>query len=88
MIFLALALTLVLAGMGYAGLPLGVATSMFTALTLGIGVDLDDYDLFADCLTGPAVEVMSGCHNADLDWNTRVDLRDFAKLQAAFDPGL
>lgn len=31
---------LVLAGMGYGGLPLGVATSMFTALTLGIGVDL------------------------------------------------
>lgn len=31
---------LILAGMGYAGLPLGVATSMFTALTIGVGVDL------------------------------------------------
>lgn len=30
---------LVLAGMGYAGLPLGVATSMFAALTIGVGVD-------------------------------------------------
>jgi predicted RND superfamily exporter protein len=31
---------LVLAGMGYSGMPLGVATSMFAALTLGVGVDL------------------------------------------------
>jgi len=31
---------LILAAMGYAGLPLGIATSMFTALTIGVGVDL------------------------------------------------
>lgn len=31
---------LILSAMGYAGLPLGVATSMFTALTVGVGVDL------------------------------------------------
>lgn len=31
---------LVLSGMGYAGLPLGVATSMFSALAIGVGVDL------------------------------------------------
>jgi predicted RND superfamily exporter protein len=31
---------LVLSGMGYGGLPLGVATSMFAALTIGVGVDL------------------------------------------------
>jgi predicted RND superfamily exporter protein len=31
---------LVLSAMGYAGVPLGIATSMFTALTLGVGVDL------------------------------------------------
>ncbi len=30
---------LVLSGMGYAGLSLGVATSLFTALTIGVGVD-------------------------------------------------
>jgi len=34
------AVWLILAGMGYAGLPLGVATSMFAALTIGVGVDL------------------------------------------------
>lgn len=31
---------MILSAMGYAGLPLGVATSMFTALTIGVGVDL------------------------------------------------
>jgi len=31
---------LVLAAMGYVGMPLGVATSMFAALTIGVGVDL------------------------------------------------
>jgi predicted RND superfamily exporter protein len=33
------ALTVVFGGMGYAGIPLGIATSMFAALTVGIGVD-------------------------------------------------
>ncbi len=33
------AAVLVFAGMGYAGVPLGVATSMFGCLTLGVGVD-------------------------------------------------
>ncbi|GJM25822.1 MAG: hypothetical protein DHS20C16_22370 [Phycisphaerae bacterium] len=48
-------------------------------------VDLDDYDLLADCLTGPDVEVLPGCHNADLDRNTHVDLLDWAKFQAAME---
>jgi uncharacterized protein len=30
---------LLLAGLGYAGVPLGIATSMFAALNLGAGVD-------------------------------------------------
>jgi hypothetical protein len=30
---------IIFAGMGYAGIPLGVATSMFAALTIGVGVD-------------------------------------------------
>ena len=47
-------------------------------------VNMDDFDLLADCLTGPAAEILPGCHAADLDKNARVDLRDFAKLQAAF----
>ena len=33
------ALVMVFGGMGYAGIPLGIATSMFGALTVGIGVD-------------------------------------------------
>ena len=33
------ATVLLFAGLGYAGLPLGIATSMFAALTLGAGVD-------------------------------------------------
>ena len=35
----AAALLLLFGGMGYAGLPLGIATSLFAALTLGAGVD-------------------------------------------------
>ena len=35
----ALAITAVLGGMGAAGMPLGIATSMFAALALGLGVD-------------------------------------------------
>ncbi|MBN2563814.1 MAG: family 16 glycosylhydrolase [Phycisphaerae bacterium] len=51
-------------------------------------VDLDDFDLLADCMTGPDVEVLPGCYEADLDRSTAVDLLDFAKLQAAFGAGL
>ena len=47
-------------------------------------VDLDDLDILVGCLTGPAVEVMPGCHAADLDLSATVDLHDFAKFQAAF----
>ena len=34
------AVLLVLAGMGAAGMPLGIATSLFAAMTIGVGVDL------------------------------------------------
>ncbi len=33
------AVVMVLGGMGYAGMPLGIAASMFAALTVGVGVD-------------------------------------------------
>ena len=39
MVPLLAAIPILLGGMGYAGLPLGIATSMFTALTIGVGVD-------------------------------------------------
>jgi len=39
MVPLLAAIPILFAGMGYAGLPLGIATSMFAALTIGVGVD-------------------------------------------------
>ena len=51
-------------------------------------VDLGDYALFADCLTGPDVAYPTGCVYADLDSDENVDLADFAFLQALFaEPG-
>jgi predicted RND superfamily exporter protein len=39
MLPVAAALPILLGAMGYAGIPLGIATTMFTALTVGVGVD-------------------------------------------------
>ncbi len=50
-------------------------------------VDLDDFNLLVGCMTGPDVQILPGCYQADLDRSTAVDLRDVAKLQAAFDAG-
>jgi hypothetical protein len=46
-------------------------------------VDLDDYALFSDCLTGPVAAVVAGCERADLDCDGDADLRDFAAFQRA-----
>ncbi len=51
-------------------------------------VDLEDLALLVDCLTGPAVEVAPSCIIADLTRDAKVDLHDYAKLQAAFEPPL
>ncbi|MCB9849763.1 MAG: family 16 glycosylhydrolase [Phycisphaerales bacterium] len=51
-------------------------------------VDLADFALLEDCLTGPVAEVLPGCHDADLNRDAHVDLKDFAKLQIAFDAGM
>ena len=44
-----------------------------------------DYGLWADCLAGPAVVHLTGCGLADLDGDNDIDLRDFARVQMAFD---
>ena len=48
-------------------------------------VDWDDYDLFADCLTGADTPPPGGCEAADLDWDGDVDLEDFALFQRIFE---
>jgi len=47
-------------------------------------VDLDDFAIFADCVSGPDVPVQPGCEAADLDSDGDVDLADFALFQRAF----
>ena len=55
-------------------------------------VDLDDYDILADCLGGPDVTTppptctAEQFERADLDDDTDVDLYDYARFGAAFGP--
>jgi uncharacterized protein len=56
----ALAVLLKFAIMGWFGVPLGVATSMFAAMTLGIGVNC-------------AIQLLEGCNQAQLDGATPSD---------------
>ncbi|MBI1826067.1 MAG: PPC domain-containing protein [Planctomycetes bacterium] len=56
------------------------------------GADLTDHYLFAQCFEqtpnstvgGPDLDVASGCAEADLNVDGRVDLKDFAQLQNGF----
>lgn len=47
-------------------------------------VDLDDFDLFHACVTGPAVEPSVNCKNRDFDGDDDVDLEDFGILQRCY----
>jgi hypothetical protein len=48
-------------------------------------VDLDDYEFFAECTTGPnAGPLGPGCNRFDFDTDTDVDAKDFAGFQAGF----
>lgn len=53
-------------------------------LDLDGDVDLDDYVLFAGCVSGPEGGLMTGCAVADLENDGDVDLRDFQTFQSAF----
>ncbi len=46
-------------------------------------VNVADFAVFADCLTGPGAADPPGCAYADLDGDFDVDLADFAALQQA-----
>ena len=46
--------------------------------------DLFDYDMFADCVTGPGGGVSPECIFFDMDADGDVDHHDFAVLQIAF----
>ncbi|MCH7701911.1 MAG: VCBS repeat-containing protein [Planctomycetes bacterium] len=47
-------------------------------------VDLQDYDQFIACLTGPDGGIIPGCESADGDGDGDVDLGDFSILQLGF----
>lgn len=47
-------------------------------------VDLADYELFGECVSGPEGGLMPGCEGADLDYDSDVDNADFAAFQRLF----
>lgn len=49
-------------------------------------VDLNDFLIFVDCMTGPVAPVtLEGCEDADLNLDGHVDLADFAEFQWVFE---
>lgn len=44
-------------------------------------IDLDDHAVIADCVTGPAGGLESGCYCTDFDLDVDVDLLDWAEFQ-------
>jgi hypothetical protein len=47
-------------------------------------VELDDFDVFSACMSGPEVDMEAGCECADMDGDVDVDLADFAAFQPVF----
>ena len=50
-------------------------------------VDLDDWNVMAPCLDGPASSVATGCESADLNGDGRADMKDAAVLLQSFTGG-
>jgi hypothetical protein len=50
-------------------------------------MDVDDYGVFADCLTGPEGGLLPGCDAADYDIDADVDLVDYQLFLALFGGG-
>jgi len=48
------------------------------------GVNLLDHSAFEGCLTGPGVEIMTGCGCYDVNRSGTVDMLDFAAAQVFF----
>ncbi|HOW73104.1 MAG TPA: hypothetical protein PKY77_21110 [Phycisphaerae bacterium] len=44
-------------------------------------VDQNDFDLFQDCVSGPAIPLIAGCEARDFDHDGDVDQSDFGLLQ-------
>ena len=49
-------------------------------------VNLDDYEVFVDCITGPDGGLLDGCGCADLDGDLDVDLRDAGMHMELYGP--
>jgi hypothetical protein len=48
-------------------------------------IDVDDYAMFLDCVTGPGrVDGLCDCRFLDIDHDGDVDFADYARLQQAF----
>ncbi len=47
-------------------------------------IDLDDFTIWEDCASGPAVSLSGGCEFADLDGDDDGDQADFGLFQAAY----
>ncbi len=47
-------------------------------------VDIDDFKVWVQCLTGPETSMVAGCSRADMNGDSDVDLEDFGFFQAMF----
>jgi hypothetical protein len=72
-------LPILLGAMGYAGIPLGIATTMFTALTIGVGVDFALHfshayrrELAVGCSTEEALRESLATTGRAIRWNAVV----------------
>lgn len=62
----------------------GYRGSMFADWNADCDVRLDDYAVFASCVSGPDVLYSPGCEVFDSDLDDNVDLTDVAAFQRAF----
>lgn len=71
-----------------------VSTCVTVTVTVGVcvppdldgdvDVDAEDFKLFADCMSGPAIPSAPGCDNGDFDDDGDVDQSDFGVFQCCY----
>ncbi len=61
-----------------------VNTPILPDLDLDCDVDQHDFDLFAACVSGPAVPYAAGCQISDLDGDSDADQSDFGIFQRCY----